>query len=212
MNGDDRWPDVLLATASCPGYLPHRGGRCRHRRQSGDWPGQLLAVAADPGGPSALDRLDRDVLSLSGVTSVIWSEGINDFSKNGNASADAVIAGMKQGVARIRDRFPGARVIGRRSPRRWAAPVPRTATPNRTASARPSTSSSAPGDCLMASPTSTGPRLIPLPARCGPSSFPRAPRAGQGRSCTPTAPDTKQWRRRSISRPFSPAHYRRDSV
>lgn len=65
-----------------------------------------------PGGPSALDRLDRDVLGLSGVTAVIWLEGINDFSKNGNASAEAVIAGMKQGVARIRERFPGVRVIG----------------------------------------------------------------------------------------------------
>jgi hypothetical protein len=38
-----------------------------------------------PGGPSAKDRLDRDMLSLSGIAAVVWLEGINDFSKNGNA-------------------------------------------------------------------------------------------------------------------------------
>jgi hypothetical protein len=32
------------------------------------------------GGPSALDRLERDVLSLSGLATVIWLEGINDLS------------------------------------------------------------------------------------------------------------------------------------
>ena len=52
------------------------------------------------------------MLGLSGVTAVIWLEGINDFSTNGNASADAVIAGMKQGVARIRQRIPGVKIIG----------------------------------------------------------------------------------------------------
>ena len=50
-----------------------------------------------PGGPSAKDRLDRDVLSLSGVSAVIWLEGINDFSKNGNASIEA---GMRDVVSR----------------------------------------------------------------------------------------------------------------
>jgi len=57
------------------------------------------------GGPSALVRLERDVLSLSGVSTVIWLEGINDFSKNGNASAEAVQAGMKEGVAQSFDRM-----------------------------------------------------------------------------------------------------------
>ena len=35
-------------------------------------------------------RIERDVLTLSGVTAMIWLEGINDFSKNGNATAQAV--------------------------------------------------------------------------------------------------------------------------
>jgi lysophospholipase L1-like esterase len=65
-----------------------------------------------PGGPSALARLERDVLTLSGVKAVIWLEGINDFSRNGNAEADAVIAGMREGVARIRAAIPGVKVIG----------------------------------------------------------------------------------------------------
>src|ERR687894_385289 len=54
-----------------------------------------------PGGPAAVQRLERDVLSLSGVTTVVWLEGTNDFSRNGNA-AEAVQAGMREGVARIR--------------------------------------------------------------------------------------------------------------
>ena len=45
---------------------------------------------------------------LSGVTSVIWLEGINDLSSG--ASAEAVIAGFKEGVRRLRAR--GLRVIG----------------------------------------------------------------------------------------------------
>ena len=52
------------------------------------------------------------MISLSAVSHVIWLEGINDFSKNGNASAEAVQTGMKDGVARLRKRIPGVKVIG----------------------------------------------------------------------------------------------------
>ena len=65
-----------------------------------------------PGGPSAGARVDRDVLSLSGVSSVIWLEGINDFSKNGNASAETVQTRMKEIVSRMRSRQPGIKVFG----------------------------------------------------------------------------------------------------
>ena len=64
------------------------------------------------GGPSAGQRLDRDILSLSGVSAVIWLEGINDFSKNANAAVDAVTGGMRDIAARLRARIPGVRVIG----------------------------------------------------------------------------------------------------
>ena len=55
-------------------------------------------------------RLDRDVLDLSGVTHVIWLEGINDFGAG--ASFEQVRDGMEAGVKRIRARLPGVRVLG----------------------------------------------------------------------------------------------------
>jgi lysophospholipase L1-like esterase len=65
-----------------------------------------------PGGPAALQRLDRDVLALSGIAGLIWLEGINDFSKNGNAPVERVIAAIQDGVARLRAKWPHIRVIG----------------------------------------------------------------------------------------------------
>jgi lysophospholipase L1-like esterase len=43
---------------------------------------------------------------------VIWLEGINDFSKNGNASVETVQAAMQEGAARLRARLPHVKVIG----------------------------------------------------------------------------------------------------
>lgn len=112
MNGDDRWPDVLARR------LASRPGNRLVVLNAGIGGNQVIGpreYAPDKpfaGGPSALARLERDVLSLSGVKAVIWLEGTNDFSKNGNAEAEAVIAGMGQGVSRIRAAIPGAVVIG----------------------------------------------------------------------------------------------------
>ena len=64
------------------------------------------------GGPSAGARVERDVLSLSGVNAVIWLEGINDFSKNGNASGETVQTRMKEIASRMRARQPGLKVFG----------------------------------------------------------------------------------------------------
>jgi lysophospholipase L1-like esterase len=52
------------------------------------------------------------VLSLSGVTTLIWLEGINDFSRNGIASAEQVQQGMRDIVGRIRARLPEVKIIG----------------------------------------------------------------------------------------------------
>jgi lysophospholipase L1-like esterase len=109
LNGDDRWPDVLarrLHAASGPRIAVVNAG-IGGNRITGPTPYDSKAPFA--GGPSALDRLDRDVLSLSGVATVIWLEGINDLSSG--SSADAVIAGIEEGVKRIRARG-GIRVIG----------------------------------------------------------------------------------------------------
>ena len=43
---------------------------------------------------------------------MIWLEGINDFSRNGNASVETVIDGMKEIVGRIRAQRPDLRVFG----------------------------------------------------------------------------------------------------
>jgi lysophospholipase L1-like esterase len=108
MNGDDRWPDVLARRLGARWVVVNAG--IGGNQVVG--PKEYSPHKPFAGGPSALARLERDVLSLSGVRAVIWLEGINDFSKNGNAEADTVIAGMREGVARIRGRIPGVRVIG----------------------------------------------------------------------------------------------------
>jgi lysophospholipase L1-like esterase len=112
MNGDDRWPDVLARRlhAAHPNRVAVVNAGIGGNQVVG--PREYGPDRPFPGGPSALQRLERDVLSLSGVTAVVWLEGTNDFSRNGNAGAEAVQAGMREGVARMRARLPGLRVIG----------------------------------------------------------------------------------------------------
>ena len=109
LNGDDRWPDVLanrLRETSGSRFAVVNAG-IGGNRVTGPTPYDVKAPFA--GGPSALNRLERDVLSLSGVSAVIWLEGINDLSSG--STADAVIAGIREGVQRIRARGT-IRVIG----------------------------------------------------------------------------------------------------
>jgi lysophospholipase L1-like esterase len=112
MNGDDRWPDVLSRRL-------HAVHGNRIAVVNAGIGGNQIAGPADyapdkpfPGGPSAQSRIDRDILELSGVGAVIWLEGINDFSKNGNASLEKVQDAMRQTVAHIRARAPHIRIIG----------------------------------------------------------------------------------------------------
>jgi len=72
-------------------------------------------VANATAGPAAVDRLDRDVLGLSGLTHVIWLEGINDLGAGYGQAASAtpvienpvvhtpanIIAGYQNVVARL---------------------------------------------------------------------------------------------------------------
>jgi lysophospholipase L1-like esterase len=111
LNGDDRWPDVLARRLRAAGlHFSVVNAGIGGNQVVG--PPDYTIAKPNPGGPSALSRMDRDVLQLSGVTHVIWLEGINDVSTNGNASADEVIAGYKEGVAKLRAKIPGVRVIG----------------------------------------------------------------------------------------------------
>jgi len=112
LNGDDRWPNALsrrLHAAYGDRVAVANAGIGGNQIVG---PAEYSPQKPFAGGPSARQRLDRDVLSLSGVTAVIWLEGINDFSNNANASVEAVEDGMKEVAKRIRAKFPGVRLIG----------------------------------------------------------------------------------------------------
>jgi lysophospholipase L1-like esterase len=59
-------------------------------------------------GPSALERVDRDVLDRAGVTHVVFFEGTNDIS--GGFTAEEVIAGTGEIIARVH--AAGLKIIG----------------------------------------------------------------------------------------------------
>jgi lysophospholipase L1-like esterase len=109
INGDDRWPDFLSQR------LHVKYGDNVSVVNAGIGGNQVVGPTtydkSKPigGGPSALERLDRDVLSLPGLKTVIWFEGINDLGTSG-ATPEAVIAGFREGVARLHAR--GIKVIG----------------------------------------------------------------------------------------------------
>lgn len=125
LNGDDRWANALstrlhaaLGSQVSVVILGIGGNQVVG-------PGPYDVDEPYFGGPSALERLDRDILGLSGLTHVIWLEGINDFGQPGNlvgglepgsaeasppTPPEAVIAGLREGVARLQQR--GITVIG----------------------------------------------------------------------------------------------------
>jgi len=95
LNGDDRWPDVLFRRLRAA-----FGNRISLVNEGVG--GNRVVTDAGAGGPSALSRLDRDVFSLSGITAVVWLEGINDLTAG--TTADALIEGILEGRRRIHDR------------------------------------------------------------------------------------------------------------
>jgi len=113
VDANHRWPDRLAERlAARPDAAPVgvvnagiSGNRILH-----DHPEDLF-------GPSALARLDRDVLSVPGLRWVVLMEGINDIGHSTSAelseqevSADQIIGGMKQIIARVHER--GAKIYG----------------------------------------------------------------------------------------------------
>ena len=112
LNGDDRWPDVLsrrLHAAYGNRYSVVNAGIGGNQVIG---PSDYTAVHPFPGGPAATQRLTRDVASLSGVSAIIWLEGINDFSKNGNARVEDVVQAFRDGVSVLRHSIPGVKIIG----------------------------------------------------------------------------------------------------
>jgi lysophospholipase L1-like esterase len=112
LNGDDRWPDALSRRlhAAYGDRVAIVNAGIGGNQVLG--PAEYSAAKPFAGGPAARQRIERDVLSLSGVSTIVWLEGINDFGRGVDAAVDAVAAGMKGTVARIRSRAPGVRVIG----------------------------------------------------------------------------------------------------
>jgi len=111
-NGDDRWSNDLARRL-------HAAYGSRVTVVNAGITGNEVAGPAEyspqkpfPGGPSAAQRVERDVLSLSGVSTIIWLEGINDFRQNDGAVVDAVEASMKEVIARAHTRLPDAQVLG----------------------------------------------------------------------------------------------------
>jgi lysophospholipase L1-like esterase len=109
LNGDDRWPDVLSRRL-------HAAFGDRYSVVNEGIGGNMVIgpkdYAAKPfsGGPSALDRLDRDVISLPNVSTVVWLEGINDFG-NAGAEVQAVADGVREAVKRLRAAIPGVKIF-----------------------------------------------------------------------------------------------------
>lgn len=112
LNGDDRWPNALSRRlhAVYGNRISVVNAGIGGNQVVG--PAEYSPQKPFAGGPSAQQRLERDVLSLSGVSAVIWLEGINDFNTTANATVEAVEAGMKEVAGRLRARVPGVRIIG----------------------------------------------------------------------------------------------------
>jgi lysophospholipase L1-like esterase len=116
LNGDDRWTDRLLRR------LHEAYGARVSVVNLGIGGNQVIGptsyqpAAPFNGGPSALSRLERDILSRPGLTHVIWVEGVNDFGQamapkgSPPAEAQSVIDGLRAGSERMRTQ--GVRVIG----------------------------------------------------------------------------------------------------
>lgn len=113
MNGDDRWPDILerrLVAAFGPNRVSVVNAGIGGNQVAG--PEQYGPNKPFPGGSAGYQRMARDVTTLSGVKTLVWLEGINDFSRNGNASVEKVQDGLKSGVEFARKFVPGIRVVG----------------------------------------------------------------------------------------------------
>ncbi|MFJ1970210.1 GDSL-type esterase/lipase family protein [Streptomyces sp. NPDC087903] len=99
-NANRRWPDYLAARLS--GCTTTAG--VLNEGISGN-----RVTAGTDGNPSALDRLERDVLTQPNARTVVLFEGVNDLSWGG-VDAGRVIDGIKEIARRVHER--GMRIVG----------------------------------------------------------------------------------------------------
>ena len=105
VDGHDRWEDVLYDR-----LLERAGGTAGLAMiNAGIGGNTLVREGLDPSPTSAtvLERLERDVLSLAGVTHLILFIGTNDIRRGGVAAP--LIAGMQEVIRQVRDR--GIRIV-----------------------------------------------------------------------------------------------------
>jgi lysophospholipase L1-like esterase len=112
LNGDDRWPDVLARRlrAAHGGPVSVVNAGINGNRILG--PEGYGPASPWPGGPPALERLERDVIRLSGAGCLIWALGINDLARGNGVAPEMVLAGMREGARRLRAGIPGVRLVG----------------------------------------------------------------------------------------------------
>jgi lysophospholipase L1-like esterase len=108
VDANSRWPDTLASRATRFGIA-----------NTGIGGNRILHDAASniTFGPSALSRLNRDVLTQPGIKYIVMLEGINDINHPGGVApiseavtAEDLIAGYKQVIERAHER--GVKVIG----------------------------------------------------------------------------------------------------
>jgi lysophospholipase L1-like esterase len=110
INGDDRWPDVLarrLHARFGSEYVVVNQGIGGNQVAG---PPEYSSAKPFAGGPAAVSRLERDIVSLPGVATVIWMEGINDFGA-ADAAVETVVEGYANGVALLRRSIPGVTIF-----------------------------------------------------------------------------------------------------
>jgi lysophospholipase L1-like esterase len=106
IDADGRWTDVLarrLQAAGRPLSVLNAGLSGNRLLKDG------TAGALDLYGPAAIHRLDADVLSQAGVTTVILFEGNNDLVMDRGATVKEVLAGYRQIIDVMHSR--GVRVL-----------------------------------------------------------------------------------------------------
>jgi len=95
INANGRYPDDLARRL----LKAHRQLSVLNAGISGN---RVLRSSSSMYGPSALARLQQDVIDEPGVRDVIVLEGINDIGQSPTATAPQIIAGLKRIISRLR--------------------------------------------------------------------------------------------------------------